>query len=301
MGFLKRYAVTENAMTRRTFCSTAVPAAALSAAPAPGRFKVSLAEWSVNRAIRQGKLTNLDFPKLARELGCDGVEFVNTLWGSPTAGYISRLKRNMTQHNVTPVLIMVDDEGLMGHSDRAQRLKAAKNHYKWVEFAAELGCHSIRTNMYPSKQPSGAAEIAEFLNYCSESFNDLCEFSSKSSINVIIENHGGVSSQPEVVVSLMKKVNRPNFGTLPDFGNFPKELDKYEAVAQLMPYAKGVSYKCYFEGPGPSEERYDPARMFGVVEKSDYKGFVGIEYEGNKLEELEGIKAARAWLKGYGI
>lgn len=294
-------------MTRRSFVSAAslLPAAALaplaSAAPAPGRFRVSLAEWSVNKAIRQNKLTNLDFPKLARELGCDGVEFVNTLWGSPTAGYIARLKRNMTQHNITPVLIMVDDEGLMGHTEKAERMKAARNHYKWVDIAAEIGAHSIRTNMYPSKQPAGSPEVETFLGYCSESFNDLCEYAAKQNINVIIENHGGVSSMPEVVLALMKKVNKSNFGTLPDFGNFPTGLDKYAAVDKLMSYAKGVSFKCYFEGPGPSEDKYDPAKMFEVVERSNYKGFVGIEYEGTKLEEIDGIKAARAWLKSYGI
>jgi sugar phosphate isomerase/epimerase len=288
-------------MLRRQFLSTASLAPFALAAPAPGRFKVSLAEWSVNKAIRQNKLTNLDFPKLARDMGCDGVEFVNTLWGSPTAGYIARLKRNMAQHNITPVLIMVDDEGLMGHAEKEQRLKAARNHYKWVDIAAEIGAHSIRTNMYPSKQPSGAAEIEEFLKFCVESFTDLCDYAAKQKINVIIENHGGVSSLPEVVLSLMKKVNKPNFGTLPDFGNFPKGLDKYVAVDKLMAYAKGVSFKCFFEGPGPTEIAYDPAKMFEVVERSSYNGFIGIEYEGTKLDEMEGVKAARAWLKSYGL
>lgn len=287
-------------MTRRTLLS-ALGASAVFAAPEPGRFQVSLAQWSVHRAIRAGKLTNLDFPKLAREMGCDGVEFVNTLWASPTAGYIGRLKRNMKEHNITPVLIMVDDEGQMGHSDKAQRLKASRNHYKWVDIAAECGCHSIRTNMYPDKAPNTQAEIDAFLGHCAESFNDLCDYASKANINVIIENHGGVSSNPDVVVALMKKVARANFGTLPDFGNFPKEIDKYDAVAKLLPYAKGVSFKCHFECPGPSETLYDPARMFQVVEKSAFRGFVGIEYEGNKLEEYEGVKAARAWLKSYGI
>jgi sugar phosphate isomerase/epimerase len=282
---------------RRNFLMAGAAALAASRASAQEpRFRLSLAEWSINRAIRAGKFTNLDFPRVAREHGCDGVEFVNTLFASPTAGYLNRLKGQMKQHNITPVLIMVDDEGMMGHSAAAQRIKAADNHRKWVDIAAELGCHSIRTNMYPEKQPQTPAEIDTFLGYCAESFNKLTDYAGPAKINVIIENHGGVSSKPEVVVALMKKVNKPNFGTLPDFGNFPEGTDKVAAVKMLMPYAKGVSYKCHFDGPDKTEVSYDLVKMLQMVEATSYRGFVGIEFEGRKLDELEGIKTARAAL-----
>jgi sugar phosphate isomerase/epimerase len=121
-----------------------------------------------------------------------------------------------------------------------------------VDTAAELGCHAIRTNMYPGEQqPSTEAEIAAFLDRCAESFAKLCEFARGRNMNVIIENHGGISSNADVVVRLMKKLNLPNFGTLPDFGNFPKETDRYEAVRKLMAFAKGVSFKCFdFDASG---------------------------------------------------
>ncbi len=271
------------------------------AAPAPGRFKVSLAEWSIHKAIQQGKLTNLDFPRIAKENNCEGLEFVNTLWGSPTAGYIARLKRRMSDTGTKPVLIMVDDEGMMGHSDKAQRMKAVKNHHKWVDAAAEVGCHSIRTNMYPEKQPTTPAEIEAFLGYCAESFTALCGYAKTAGINIIIENHGGISSNPDVVLSLMKKVSLPNFGTLPDFGNFPKEIDRYDAVTKLMTYAKGASFKCHFDGPNNTEEVYDIPKMLKIVEASKYSGYIGIEFEGSKLDELEGIKLGRKALREYGI
>jgi L-ribulose-5-phosphate 3-epimerase len=282
-------------LSRRHFLgagAVALGASAVSAQASP-RFRLSLAEWSIHRAIQQGRLTNLDFPRIARESGCDGLEFVNGLWAAPTAGYLRRIKQQMQKHNVQPVLIMVDDEGMMGHSDRAERLKAADNHRKWVDAAADLGCHSIRTNMYPDKQPKTPAEIEAFLGCCAESFNRLLDYAAQAKINVIIENHGGVSSDPDVVIALMKKVNRPNFGTLPDFGNFPEGVDKVQAVARLLPYAKGASYKCYFEGPDNTETRYDLPGMFQALAASPYSGFVGIEYEGNTLSELDGIKTAR--------
>lgn len=288
-------------MTRRTLLSTLAAAPLAAAAPAPGRFKVSLAEWSIHKAIGQGKLTNLDFPRIAKEAGCEGLEFVNTLWASPTAGYIARLKRRMNDTGTKPVLIMVDDEGQMGHSDRATRMQAVKNHHKWVDIAAAVGCHSIRTNMHSDVTPKTAAENETVLGYCADSFAALCQYAAGARINIIIENHWGLSSNPDAVVALMKKVNLPNFGTLPDFGNFPPEVNKYEAVAKLAPYAKGMSFKCNFDGPDATELLYDIPKMLKVMEDSKYSGYVGIEFEGSKLEELAGIQAGRKALAAYGI
>jgi sugar phosphate isomerase/epimerase len=151
--------------------------------------------------------------------------------------------------------------------------------------------------MYPSRNPTTPAAIDEFLKYCAESFTDLCQYSQARNIHVIIENHGGVSSDPDVVVRLMKLVRLPNFGTLPDFGNFPKEIDRYEAIRKLMPYARGVSFKCYDFGPDGKETSMDVDRIMKlVVEEAGYHGYVGIEYEGSRLTEFEGIAAAKRFL-----
>jgi L-ribulose-5-phosphate 3-epimerase len=288
-------------MNRRTFLkSTGLATAPLASAPARAaeqKFRISLAEWSIHRAIGSRLITNLDFPRIAREqFGIEGLEFVNGLWEAPTEDYIRRLKLNMQKTGTKGVLLMCDGEGMMGHSNRGTRMQAAVNHRKWVQIAAELGCHSIRTNMYPEKQPSTPAEIDDFVKRCSESFNNLCGYAQAYKINVIIENHGGISSDPDVVVRLMKLVNLPNFGTLPDFGNFPKEIDRYEAVRKLMPYAKGVSFKCYDFGPDGGETTIDMNRMMKVVLEAGYHEWVGIEYEGNRLTEFEGIQAAKRLL-----
>ena len=264
---------------------------------AGGKFRISLAEWSLHRAIQSRMITNLQFPRIAREqFGIEGLEFVNGLWEAPTQDYLRRLKKEMANSGTKGVLIMCDGEGMMGHSDSAERRKAAENHFKWVEYAAELGCHSIRTNMYPDKQPSTPAEISAFVDRCAESFTRLCEFAKTHNINVIIENHGGISSDPDVVVRLMKAVNLPNFGTLPDFGNFPKNIDRYEAVAKLMPYAKGVSFKCYDFNAEGWETTIDMQKMMKIVLDAGYHDWVGIEYEGRRLTEFEGIQAAKRLL-----
>ena len=185
----------------------------------------------------------------------------------------------------------------MGSPDRAQRMQAAQNHRKWVDIAAELGCHSIRTNMYPGqKQPATPEEIAAFIDNCVESFSDICGYAAKAGLNVIIENHGGISSNPDVVVTLMKKAGLANLGTLPDFGNFPNEIDRYDAVRKLMPYAKGVSLKCYDFDAQDNETRLDLDRLMKIVADAGYHNWVGIEYEGNRLSEPEGIKAAKRYL-----
>ncbi len=292
-------------MNRRAFLNSAfAPAAAAGlsvrstpARAAKGDFRISLAQWSLHKALQSRLITNLDFPRIAREqFGIEGLEFVNALWEAPTQSYIRGLKSLMNKTGTKGVLIMCDGEGLMGHSVKAERTEAARNHYKWVEIAAELGCHAIRTNMYPDKQPSTPAEIEAFLGCCSESFTNLCEFAKPHNVSVIIENHGGISSNPDVVVRLMRKVNLPNFGTLPDFGNFPEEADKYEAVRALMPHAKGASFKCYDFGPDGSETKIDMYRMMKIVLDSGFNGWVGIEYEGSRLTEFEGIQAAKRFL-----
>jgi len=277
--------------------SMAVPSFALGETGKP--LRISLAEWSVHRAIMGLKMTNLDFPRYARDLGIEGLEFVNGLWGAPTQGYLARLKTAMKQTGTRCVLIMCDDEGQMGHSSKDVRRKTVDNHKKWVDYSAELGGHSIRTNMHSDVTPKTPAERETVLDYCADSFAALAEYAKAAGLNVLIENHWGLSSDPDAIVALMKKVNKANFGTLPDFGNFPKEIDRYEAVTKMMPYAKGVSFKCYDFGADGKETTIDMDRMMKIVLDAGYRGFVGIEYEGNRLSELDGAKAGKKFLDQY--
>ncbi len=271
-----------------------------------GKYRISLAQWSLHRAIRSRMMTNLDFPQVAREqFGIGGLEFVNQLWEAPTQSYLQRLKANMKKFDVEGVLIMCDGEGAMGHSEQKERMKSADAHRKWVDWAAELGCKAIRVNMYADKEAKTDAEVTELLERCRESFSRLSDYAAANGINVCIENHGGVSSNPDVLVRLMKIVNKANFGTLPDFGNFPKGVDKYAAVEKLMPYAKGVSFKCHDFGPDGKETQQDMDRMMSIVTASGYgkqgSNWVGIEYEGQRLTEFQGIQAAKRFLDRYSV
>jgi len=265
----------------------------------PRKFRISLGEWSLHKALSRRLVSNLDFPRIAREqFGIEGLEFVNFLWEAPTADYVQRVKRAMASTATKAVLIMCDGEGLMGHSVKEKRLQAAANHYKWVDIAAELGAHGIRANMYAEKDPKTPAEIDAVLSYSAESFRKLAEYAAARKLNIVVENHGGVSSDPVAMTRLMKMVNLPNFGTLPDFGNFGKDVDRYDAISKLLPYAKAVTFKCSDFKDG-KETSIDMDRVMKSVIDSGYRNWIGIEYVGDRLTEYEGIQSAKAYLDRF--
>lgn len=302
-------AMTKNRVNRRYFLGYLSTLAGLVSSqtlrgepvrPAAGKLQVSLAQWSLHRAIRSGLITNLDFPKVAREqFGIEGLEFVNLLWDAPTHRYVRQLQRNISETGTRALVLWVGGERPMGHSERSERKKAVQDHYKWVDIAAELGCHSIQANMESNWEPETEAEIETFVGHCVESFLELAEYAGPRNVNVLTENHSNTASMPEVLVRLMRRANRPNLGLLPDFGNFAPEIDKYESVRALMPFAKALSFKCYdFDSDG-KETTIDMDVMMKIVLESGYSGWVGIEYEGKRLSEFEGIQAALRYLKRY--
>jgi L-ribulose-5-phosphate 3-epimerase len=264
-----------------------------------GDFKISLAEWSLHNALRKKELTNLDFPSIARDkFGIEAVEFVNQFFKDKAhdSAYLKDLKKRANDSGVTCVLIMIDGEGDLSAAEKAGRDKAVENHKAWVDAAAELGCHSIRVNTGSNYSPKDVDAVADA---CSK----LAEYGASKNINIICENHGGPSSDPDSLIALMKKVNHPRFGTLPDFGNFPKNkrgvytIDIYDAIAQMMPYARGVSAKSYDFDAGGREAHLDFTRIMKIVTDAGYHGYVGIEYEGSKLSEPEGIIATKKLLE----
>ncbi len=274
----------------------AAPALAVAESGRIGDYKISLAGWSLHRRFFAGEFKLIDFPKVARqEFGIEAIELVNTFFPSPTYSFLRDLMKRAADENVKILLIMCDAEGDMASTDEKERLQAVLNHHKWLDIAAVLGCHSIRCN-----SGQGRAGDQEAIKRCADSFARLVEYAEPKKINVIIENHGGLSSDPDSLIKVMKEVNSPYFGTLPDFGNFPREVDKYEAVRRMMPYAKAVSAKCYdFDAQG-NETTIDFRKMMKIVTDawgSDYHGYLGIEYEGNRLSEAEGVLAAKKLLE----
>lgn len=269
-------------------------------------FDISLAEWSLHKALFAKKLTNLDFPELAKkEFGISIVEYVNQFFKDKAEDktYLAELLKRAKDNGVTNNLIMIDGEGGLGELDAAVRNKAVENHYKWVEAAKYLGCKTIRVNAF------GKGSDEEIAKAAVEGLGKLGEFASKTGINVIVENHGGSSSNGKWLSGVMKQVNMKNVGTLPDFGNFcikrsadgcAESYDRYQGTQELMPFAKGVSAKTYdFDEKGNCIET-DYVKILKVVKDSGFKGIAGIEYEGSKLSEYDGIKATKALLERVG-
>ncbi len=261
-------------------------------------FSISLAEWSLHRTLRAGELDNLDFPVVARnDYGLSGIEYVNQFFKdrAKDRAYLSELKTRCDDNGVTSLLIMCDGEGALGDPDDAARATAVENHHRWVEAARYLGCHSIRVNA----QSRGTAEEQRAL--AADGLRRLTEFAAGLDMNVIVENHGGLSSNGEWLVSVMRTVDHPRCGTLPDFGNFrvaeDEWYDRYQGVAELMPFAKAVSAKSHdFDSDG-NESNTDYRRVMRIVLDAGYRGHVGIEYEGSGLSEPDGIRATKTLLE----
>jgi sugar phosphate isomerase/epimerase len=271
-----------------------LPLAAQGNAP---RFRISLAEWSFHKALFAKQMDHLDFAVRARkEFGLDGVEYVNQFFKDKATDttYLSEMKKRAADNGVQSVLIMCDGEGALGDADEAKRIKAVENHYRWVEAAKYLGCHSIRVNAQSTGTPEEQRDRA------ADGLRRLAEFGAKHDINVIVENHGGLSSSGSWLASVMKQVNHPRCGTLPDFRvSKTEEYDRYKGVQELMPWAKGVSAKSHDFDASGNETSTDYARMMKIVLDAGYNGFVGIEYEGSKHSEAEGVAATKKLLQRF--
>ncbi|WKK66973.1 sugar phosphate isomerase/epimerase family protein [Lutimonas zeaxanthinifaciens] len=277
-------------------------------------FKLSLAQWSLHKAIFAGELSPIDFAQKASELGFDGIEYVSQLYtkelekgDDPQAAMdnlLKTLKENSETYNVANVLIMVDGEGHLATVNDEERAQTVENHKKWVDAAKYLGCHSIRVNAHGEGTYEEVAEAAV------KGLTALSTYAATQGINVLVENHGGYTSNGQWLAEVMSKVNMPNCGTLPDFGNFcmtegygsinSKECedpyDIYKGVEELMPFAKAVSAKSYdFDAEG-NQPKIDYAKMLQIVKDAGYEGFVGVEYEGGNLSEIDGINATKALL-----
>ncbi len=278
-------------------------------------FKLSLAQWSLHRAISESKTLNpLDFAAKAKSLGFEGLEYVSALYtlekGDEVQGaakLAKELRQRSVDNDMTNVLIMVDGEGELAALDKKERDKAIDNHKKWIDAAAELDCHSIRVNLFGE----GAEKDFKVWKATSvDGLGRLAEFAAKSNINVIVENHGGLSSDISKLTEVFRQINLSNCGALPDFGNFCVKrrdgdrwaspcieiYDKYKGVSELMPFAKGVSAKSYDFDTDGNETTIDYLKMLQIVKSAGYKGFVGVEYEGSRLGEIEGILATKALL-----
>jgi len=252
-------------------------ARASQAHPRPAKDAISLATWSLVRSFRAGVWKLTDVAAIChKDFGIDGIEYVNQFFENPVEPYLKRLNKAAADNGVRNVLIMVDDEGDMIAKDKSVRMQAAINHRKWVEIAAVLGCHAIRCNARGGG--NSMKEDPEALDRAVESFGELLEYARPFKINVVIENHGGISSDPEWLPALCKKINSPDFGILPDYGNYgaltPEQ--RADAVRKAMPYAKGVSVKAGWLADH-THPGYDLAALLQISKDAGYAGFWGIE------------------------
>jgi sugar phosphate isomerase/epimerase len=271
-----------------------------SAAPARADdlFKLSLAEWSFHRALRGGELDPRDFAPLAKkEFGIDIAEHVNTFFQDKAVdfAYLADMKKRADDAGVKSGLIMCDAEGELGDADDAARRKAIENHFRWIAAARYLGCHSIRVNAAGQGTPEEVSKRA------ADSLHRLCEMGERYAIDVIVENHGGYSSNGQWLARTIRAADHPRAGTLPDFGNFNlgdgKTYDRYQGIAEMMPFARGVSAKSYAFDARGEETTIDYHRMMKIVLDAGYHGALGIEFEGDGVPEKDGVRLTKVLLE----
>jgi L-ribulose-5-phosphate 3-epimerase len=289
-SFLKTSAVAGTAVGLTSLLGGHASAADKKKAPL---YKISLAEYSLHRMLGRKKLDPLDFASFSKkEFGITAVEH----WNRPFANkaedkkYLGEMKKRADDAGVKSLLIMIDGEGNLGDPNEKTRKSAVERHHKWVVAVKQLGGHSIRVNA----RSSGSYE--DQLKLAADGLHKLSEFAASHEINVIVENHGGLSSNGAWLAGVMKKVGLKNCGTLPDFGNFGR-YDRYKGVTELMPFAKAVSAKSHTFDDKGNETRTDYRKMMKIVVDAGYHGYVGIEYEGRQKPEVEGIRATQKLLE----
>lgn len=288
--------------------STSLGGVSAGAVAAPAfDFEISLAQWSLHKALFAGEIKALDFPVVARKTYDIGaVEYVNQFFMDKAKDqtFLRQLKQRAEDNGVVSSLIMIDGEPEMASADKQIRAAAVEGHKKWVEAARYLDCTAIRINLH------GEGTKAEWKKHSTETLSALCEFSDDFNINILVENHGGFSSDATLLTDVMRAVDHPRCGTMPDFGNFcvrrrdgdmwespcVEQYDIYKGVAELMPYAGAVSAKSFNFDEQGNESSIDFRAMLKLVKAANYQGYVGIEYEGNKLSEEAGIRATKKLL-----
>ncbi len=276
-------------------------------------FKLSLAQWSLHRSIREDGLNPYEFAKLAKGWGFEGLEYVSRFYADlfdpnniekGMQEFITKSNLEAQKHGMENLLIMIDDEGDLSSSNEKERVQSIENHRKWIKAASAMNCHSVRLNLYGEEDPDlwKQNSIA--------SLKALATFAAPYNINIIVENHGNLTSKADLLMEVINGADMSNCGTLPDFGNFCiekdsnddclNEYDRYKGITEMMPKAFGVSAKSHdFDSEG-NEKNTDYMRMLKIVKSSGYSGFIGVEYEGSELSELEGIKATRDLLLKVG-
>lgn len=274
-------------------------------------FKISLAQWSLHKSLFNKEIDTLDFPRLAREVyQIEAVEYVNQFFRNKVTDqqYLRQLLSRSQDHGVVNHMIMIDEESDLGDADQSKRLKAVEVHSRWADAARFLGCSMIRVNAF------GAGSKQEVKNAVVDGLGRLGEYCHQIGLQLVTENHGGLSSDAEWLADVLRQIDKPYIGSLPDFTNWClrregpgfwggkclEEYDPYKGVATLMPFAFGVSAKAFdFDAKGNCLD-IDYNRMLRIVKDAGYTGYIGIEYEGESLPEKDGILKTKALLQRVG-
>ena len=289
-------------ISRRSFLGSATLAAPIiSFAPTllakgkndPNRFQIGIQEYTFHRWIGSGKLDHLDYPALAKDkLGITHIEYWNRPFKEKHTDkkYVGELVKRTTGEGMKNVLILVDAKNQLDSKDAQARSQAVDEHKGWVDCAAQLGCDAIRVNC------RSGGNRDENLENAAMGLGALCDYAKETGVKIVIEPHGGNSQDPDWLLAAMKKINKPNAGLLPDFNNFGR-YNRYDGVIKSLPYAPAVCAKALrFDDKG-NETNTDFYKMIKIIYDSSYSGVISIEFEGHRVDPIEGSLKTKALIQ----
>ncbi len=263
--------------------------------------EIGIAGWALNRSIREHKtLTLLDFPALAREeFGVDTIELVSTFFESQSAPYLNELRRAIAAQRLRVVNIAVDT-GTLASADEAARRTDLEAIKQWFHVARAIGAGAIRVNTGAADPDDQAARERIIAGY-----RELAEHGAEAGVKLLIENHGGASSDPQVIAAILERLETPWFGACPDVANFIG--DTWEEGMRIMA-PRAVTTHVKISGYAPdgwqsrtardgSVHRFNLRTCLVILKEAGYAGPVNFEYNLAEDDERAGIRQGIAYLR----
>ncbi|MDP9380017.1 MAG: sugar phosphate isomerase/epimerase [Chloroflexota bacterium] len=217
-----------------------------------------------------------EFPRYVKEtFGVDAVEVCEIHIPRPDAARLDQLKESLQSSDVRVVNVPID-VGDISQPDATKREHDLKLIEFWLDVAAYLGSPAARVN-------SGSGNLESAI----ESYQRLARYGEQVGVRLVLENHGGLSADLGNIQRMLESVPS-NFGTSPDFGNFPEEK-RYDGLALMVPRAAVVHAKTYDFNAAGEFHNFDFARCLSIVRDSGFDGYLSVEFEG-KGDQPQGVR-----------
>jgi len=213
-------------------------------------------------------------PKYFKErFEISNIEFWSKHFESKKKSYLSDIKKSLQKNNCNLINIQADTKNDLSDPDQTKREQALLEMKEWIDTASFLGAKMVRASIMKKSYKEALGSLKYLNTYCK-----------KKGMKLLIENHNDLFSIPSNHMQVFEDLSDNNVGLLADFGNYKKNIDRFEALKQIAPYTKLVSAKASNFDVNYNHISYDFARCVRVMEAEGYKGIYSIEQWGAKKD-----------------